>query len=89
VTGVSETGGYAVNGWKMLDTLVQQITPAPPERETMQEVVQAYAESGLPSFIAQVQRENREQPGSWSLDEAESEAWARIVEWRLDELWIS
>jgi hypothetical protein len=87
VTGISDTGGYTVDAWKMFDILVQQIVPTPQERETMQEVVQAYAESGLPSFIAQVQRENREQPGSWTLDEAESEAWARIVEWRLDELW--
>jgi hypothetical protein len=34
VTGVSETGAYAVNGWKMLDALVRQIVPAPPEHPT-------------------------------------------------------
>lgn len=52
----------------------------------MQEVVQAYYDSGLPGVIAQVESDLLRQPGSWTLDEVEREAWALTVEWRLDEL---
>ncbi|MCK9459224.1 MAG: hypothetical protein M0R80_06260 [Proteobacteria bacterium] len=87
VTGISDTGSYTIDAWKMFDILVQQIVPTPPEREKMEEVAQAYVDSGLYSFLAQVESDLRQQPGSWTFEQAEEEAWLLTTEWRLDELW--
>jgi hypothetical protein len=87
VTGISDTASYTVDAWKMFDILVQQIVPAPPDYVTLQAVAQAYAASGLVSLLDQIESDLKQQPGSWTIEQAEEEAWLLVTEWRLDELW--
>jgi len=87
VTGVSDTANYTVDAWKMFDILVQQIVPAPRPYATLDEVTDAFVYSGLYTFVAEVQEDLRQQPGSWTFEEAEKEAWLITTQWRLGEFW--
>jgi hypothetical protein len=86
-TGVYDTRKYTVDAWKMFDLLVEQITPPRPRWQTMQDVAQAYVDSGLYSFLAQVEQDLARDPGSWTFDEVEREAWLLTTEWNLREIW--
>ncbi|MCK9460977.1 MAG: hypothetical protein M0R80_15180 [Proteobacteria bacterium] len=87
VTGISDTASYTVDAWKMFDILVQQIVPAPRPYATLDEVTDAFIYSGLYTFVEEVQEDLRQQPGSWTFEEAEKEAWLITTQWRLGEFW--
>jgi hypothetical protein len=87
VTGVYDTRKYTADAWKMFDLLVEQITPPRPRWQTMQDVAQAYVDSGLYSFLAQVEQDLARDPGSWTFDEVERETWLLATQWDLGEIW--
>ncbi|HUT78529.1 MAG TPA: hypothetical protein VM285_12625, partial [Polyangia bacterium] len=87
VTGVYDTRKYTVDAWKMFDLLVEQVVPPRPRWQSMQDVAQAYVDSGLYSFLAQVESDLARDPGSWTFDEVEREAWLLTTAWNLRELW--
>ena len=86
VTGVTDTSKYTVDAWKMLDILTAQILPPPPRYGSLDEVAQAYVDSGLYDLLRDVESDLKQQPGSWTFAEAEQEAWLLTSEWHLDEL---
>jgi hypothetical protein len=86
-TGVYDTRKYTVDAWKMFDLLIEQVVPPRPRWQTMQDVAQAYVDSGLYSFLVQVESDLARDPGSWTFDDVEREAWLRTWEWNLREIW--
>jgi hypothetical protein len=87
VTGVYDTRKYTVDAWKMLDVLTAQILPEPARYGSLDELAQAYVDSGLYDFILNVQSDLKANPQSWTFTAAEEEAWLLTAEWHLDELW--
>ncbi len=86
-TGVYDTLKYTNDAWKMFDTLVEMIAPIDTERETINDVAEAYAWSGIMELLSIVEQDLERDPNSWTYEEAEEEAWLITVEWRLEELW--
>ncbi len=86
-TGVYDTRKYTNDAWKMFDTLVELIAPVDTGRETINDVAEAYAWSGIMELLSLVEQDLERDPNSWTFEEAEEEAWLITVEWRLEELW--